>query len=379
MSFREREIVTTVTQHDPPLSERDLRHRRVRQALRDASLDGLLAFAPAWRREHFRYVAGAGVRGTFAFAYLPLESEPVAFVSAPEDAPDVAAAGWVTDVRPLAAGELNAAIRARRLGVAHLELLPAALRDHLDGVDHVSATRLVTRLELVKSAWELERVRAAAAVCDAGWEAFVAALRPGVAEFEIVAGVEAELRRRGAEDNFMLIASGGDEVRGMTPAGPRRLQPGDMVRTELTPQLGGYYAQICRSAVVGTAGDGQRRSFELFREALEAGLDAVRAGVTAHEVARAQNDVFRRHGLGEFTGSQYTRVRGHGHGLHPDEAPPIVEGEDTVLPEGAVVIVHPNTFTPLAGYHVLGDPIVVTAAGHEPLLHTARRLWEVAP
>jgi Xaa-Pro aminopeptidase len=308
-------------------------------------------------------------------------------VVAPEDAAAISGAGWVADVRQLAppdAGELVAALRASRptrLGVAHLELLPAALleglRDGLAGVEIVSATRLMATVELVKSAWELERVRESAAVCDAGWLAFLASLRPGVAEFEVVAAVEAELCRLGAEDNFMLVASGGDEVRGMTPPGPRRLVPGDMVRTELTPQVGGYFAQICRSAVVGPAGDGQVRSFALFLEALEAGLAAVRAGVTAHDVAKAQNDVFRRHGLGDYTTSRHTRVRGHGHGLHPDEIPAIVEGEDTVLQEGAVVIVHPNTFTPLAGYHVLGDPVVVTAAGHEPLLRTERRLFEV--
>src|SRR5215472_8020947 len=102
------EIVTAATQDVPPPSERDLRHGRVRQAMRDASLDGLLAFAPGWRREHFRYLAGAGVRGSFAFAYLPLEGEPVAFVTAPEDALDVAEAGWITDVRLLAAGDLPA-------------------------------------------------------------------------------------------------------------------------------------------------------------------------------------------------------------------------------------------------------------------------------
>jgi Xaa-Pro dipeptidase len=374
--------------HDaPPRSEREPRHRRLRDAMRAATLDGLLAFAPAWRREHVRYLTGAPIRASFAFAHIPLDGEPSAFVGVPEDAAAVADAGWVADVRPLAlpeAGELVAALRAgrpARLGVAHLELLPALLldrlREGLRGVEIVSATRLMAQAELVKSAWELERVRESAAVCDAGWLAFVASLRAGVAEFEVVAAVEAELRRLGAEDNFMLIASGGDDVRGMTPPGRRRLVPGDMVRTELTPQVGGYFAQICRSAVVGPAGDGQLRSFALFLEALEAGLGAVRAGVTAHEVAVAQNDVFRRHGLGDYTTSRYTRVRGHGHGLHPDEIPPIVEGEETVLEEGAVVIVHPNTFTPLAGYHVLGDPVVVTASGHEPLLRTERRLFEV--
>lgn len=371
----------------PPRSERERRHRRLRQAMQGASLDGLLAFAPAWRREHVRYLTGAAVRASFACAYLPPDGEPVAFVAAPEDAAAVTAAGWVADVRPLAlpaAGELIAVLRERRparLGVAHLELVPAGLQDRLcddlDGVEITSATRLMAQVELVKSTWEQERMRGAAAVCDAGWEAFVAGLRVGVAEFELVAGVEAELKRLGAEDNFMLIASGREDVRGMTPPGPRRLVRGDMVRTELTPQVGGYYAQICRSGVVGRADDGQRRSFDLFRQALEAGLGAVRAGVTAHDVARAQNDVFRRHGLGDYTTSQYTRVRGHGHGLHPDEIPMIVEGEDTVLEEGAVVIVHPNTFTPLAGYHVLGDPVIVTRTGYEPLLRTERRLFEV--
>ena len=133
-----------------------------------------------------------------------------------------------------------------------------------------------------------------------------------------VAAVEHELKRLGAEDNFMLIASGGREVMGMTPPGERRLQVGDLVRTELTPQVNGYWCQICRTAVLGEPDPAQRRSSELFLEALEAGLAAVRAGVTADEVARAENDVFRRHGYGEYCTSRYTRVRGHGHGLHPD-------------------------------------------------------------
>jgi len=370
----------------PPLAERDLRYERLRGAMADAGVDVLLAFAPAWRREHVRYLTGAGTRASFGFALLPAAGEPAAFAAAPEDAAATAAAGWVADVRPVTlpgAGELVSALHARRpsrLGVAHLELLPAAvlerLRGGLAGVEIIPATGLMAAVELVKSTWELDRVRAAGAVCDAGWEAFLASLVPGAAEYEVVAGVEARLKGLGAEDNFMLIASGRDDVRGMTPPGPRRLGRGDMVRTELTPQVGGYFAQICRSAVLGPADSGQRRSFALFREALDAGLAAVRAGVTAHDVAAAQNDVFRRHGLGEYTTSRYTRVRGHGHGLHPDEIPAIVEGDRTVLPDGAVVIVHPNTYTPLAGYHVLGDPVVVTRSGYTPLLRTARELFE---
>jgi Xaa-Pro dipeptidase len=367
----------------PPTSEREARYGRLRRGMADHSLDALLLYAAGWRREYVRYVTGARLRASFALALLPLAGDPVALVASEEDRRAVEEAGWVADVRPLHPLRLDPPRGLRRMGVAHLELMPEAIlarvEAELPGVELTSATSLVDAVQRVKSPWELEQIRGAARVCEAGWEAFVRALTPGVPEYAVVAAVEHELKRLGAEDNFMLIASGGREVMGMTPPGQRRLRVGDLVRTELTPQVNGYWCQICRTAVVGEPDAEQRRSAELFLEALEAGLTAVRAGVTADQVARAENDVFRRHGYGEYCTSRYTRVRGHGHGLHPDETPAIVEGDRTVLEEGSVVIVHPNTYTPLAGYHVLGDPVVVTADGFEPLLATERKLFQVAP
>jgi Xaa-Pro dipeptidase len=359
------------------------RATRLRAAMAEQGLDGLLAFAPGWRRENVRYLTGASLREAFAFAFLPAEGEVTAFVTSAEDERSVQMAGWAKEVVIVDAFDLSAlgglGERPDRLGVAHLELMPdaiaASVASALPRTELVSATRLMDLVRLVKSDWELEQTRRAGKVCSAAWEALVGSLRPGIKEYEIVAEVEAEIKRLGGRDNFMLFASGGAEVMGMTPPGRRELQVGDMVRTELTPQLGGYYAQICRSAVLGTPSASQRASFELFNEALQAGLDALHAGVSAHEVAKAENDVFRKHGYGEYTTSAYTRVRGHGHGLHPDEIPSLLEGEETVIEENAVIIVHPNTYTPIAGYHVLGDPVVVTKSGYEPLLSTERVLF----
>ena len=365
----------------------DWRLSRVRQAMDGAGLDGILMFAPGWRRENVRYLTGALFRGAFAFAYLPRVGAPTAFVGNSADARATGEIGRVKDVKVIDFPHINDIAwviqehlaSSGTLGIAHLELLPKVLLEPLSralgGTRIISATRLMDEVRLIKSDWELEQIRRAGVVCSVGWRAFVEALHPGVREFEIVAAVEAELKRMGAQDNFMLLASGGDEVMGMTPPGVRELQPGDMVRTELTPQLDGYYAQICRSAVLGEPSEGQRKSFDLFNEAVEAGLAVVRAGVTAGDIARAENDVFRAHGYGEYTTSQYTRVRGHGHGLHPDEFPALLEDNDTVLDVNAVIIVHPNTYTPLAGYHVLGDPVVVKQNGYEPLLSVERILF----
>ncbi len=369
------------------LAERDWRWARVREQMAADGVDALLGYAPGWRREDLRYLADVQLNGSFAFLYLPAEGEATAFALA-KDREAFAAARWVTDVRDLdpsglvqLVGMLAGGQRPQTLGVSHLELLPLGFRDaiaaSLGGASRlVSATRLMSAVRLVKSGQELARMRRCGQITDAAWDALLGSLRPGATEYEVVASTEAALKRLGATDNFMLIASGGADVRGMTPPSSRRLEPGDMVRTELTPQCDGYWTQICRSAVLGQASSAQRASFELFSEALEAGLAVLRAGVTAHDVALAENDVFRSHGLGEYCTAQWTRVRGHGHGAHLDEVA-IVEGEDTVLEAGSVVIVHPNTFTPLAGYHVLGDPVVVTDDGWEPLLATPRVLFEI--
>jgi Xaa-Pro aminopeptidase len=352
------------------MGERDWRFRRIRTAMAEAELDGLLAYAPRHRRENVRYLTGARLRSPVAFAYLPLEGAPIAFVDSGSDVDAVLAAGHVEDVRPLF--ELPS-IASGRLGITHAALLPAASRRALEGAQIVSATGLMERVRLVKSHWEIERLRDCGRLCDAGWATLLSALRPGVAEYELRMKVEASLHAAGAEDNVMLVASGGDEVRHMSSPGPRRVRDGDMVRVELTPQVDGYWAQICRSAVVGSPTTAQRESFELFDEATAAGLNVLRAGVTAHEVAKAQNDVLRRHGFGAYCDSERRCSRGHGHGLKRNEVA-IVERSGTVLEENSVVIVHPNAFTPLAGYHVLGDPVVVGRGGPEPLLRTPRAL-----
>ena len=338
--------------------------------MEEAELDGLLAYGPRHRRENVRYLTGARLRSPVTFAYLPLEGDPIAFVDSGSDVDAVWAAGHIEDVRPVF--ELPS-IASGRLGVTHAALLPATSLRALEGATIVHATALMQRVRLVKSRWEIETLRRCARMCDDAWATLLATLRPGVAEYELRAKVEASLHAAGAEDNVMLVASGGGEVRRMSTPGSRRVREGDMVRVELTPQLEGYWAQICRSAIVGSPTAAQRDSFELFDEATAAGLDALRPGVTAHEVAKAQNDVLRRHGFGAYCEPEHRTSRGHGHGLKRSEVV-IVERSPAVLEENSVVIVHPNAFTPLAGFHVLGDPVVVGPRGAEPLVRTPRAL-----
>ena len=111
---------------------------------------------------------------------------------------------------------------------------------------------------------------------------------------------------------------------------------------------------------------------------MEAGIAVVRDGVTAADIARAENEIFRRHGLGDYVTDAYTRVRGHGLGLFVDTKPHILEDVTTRIDAGMALIVHPNTYHPAVGYMVLGDGVAVTMSGCEVLTGTARELFSVA-
>jgi Xaa-Pro dipeptidase len=328
------------------------------------SWDLLLLYGHTWRKDYFRCLVNFNFQGPHAVAAVDRSGEVSVIVSDPWDAEALPGATF--------APNFGAALPAGSSAIAGKEIMPAAFVPR----HAISATWEVEELRRVKNPDELTRIRQAAELSDRGYQHFAQAAEVGMTEYELVAEVEAYLKSNGAEDNFMLIASGGTEVVGMKPPTGRKLQPGDSVTTELTPQIDGYWAQICRTLVIGEPNSQQREAFAIFAEARQAAEDILKPGVNIADVARATNDVFRKYGYGEYTGSKYTRVRGHNLGLHPDENPYVLEDVNYTVKEGMVVIAHPNTYLPLSGYMVFGDTLLVTADGCTSLNRTERKLFQ---
>jgi Xaa-Pro aminopeptidase len=356
---------------------REERRRRLLDAMTEAKLDALVVAGNAWRSDYLAFATDAAALEGTVVALVHGDGRTELIAESPAEAERIAAecaaaADWAPD--PVAEAEH----RLRRLGNRRIALAPAqTLPVGLKREGRDDATALLDRLMRIKSTAELDAIRRAARLADDGYQVFLQAARVGRPEYELIAEVEGYFRSRGCPDNFMIMGSGGPEVRGMRPPNDRRLQRGDMVTTELTPCMNGYYAQICRTLVVGEPSAEQRAAFAIWLEALEAGIAAVRPGATAGDVARAENDVFRRHGLGDYVTSEYTRVRGHGVGLWPDAPPAVLEDVDMVLEPDMTLIVHPNTYNPVVGYLVLGDVVRVTETGCESLCGTPRELFSV--
>jgi Xaa-Pro dipeptidase len=338
-----------------------LNHQRLGQLtelLKEHHWDTLVLYGHTWRKDFFRCLINVNFSGPHAAAVVELISASGLNASTYSD--------LGSDLSRLVSG---------KVAIAGLELMERQFVPAASGAPE-SATFAVEEIRRIKTPEETACIQKAADLADHGYQHFAEIADRGMAEYELVAEVEAFLKARGAEDNFQLIASGGTEVTGMKPPTGRKFREGDSITTELTPQVNGYWAQICRTLVIGEPSAGQRESFAIFSEAQKAAEDFLRPGVNIADVARIQNDVFRRYGYGEYTGPQYTRVRGHGLGLHCDENPWILEDVDYTVKEGMVLIAHPNTYLPLSGYMVFGDSLLVTANGCTPLNHTERKLFQ---
>ena len=355
------------------------RRERLLKTMAEEGCEALVVFGNAWQGDYLRYGTDCFPAEGDALAVIGGDGEMRLFVESEAEAQRAAGA----HIKPVATSDIVGEARAylkrlgnRRVRSAPGTILPFGLADDKE-LRLEDGTAMLDKLLMAKLPEEIEMMRRGADLADRGYKVFMDACRIGRPEYALVADVEAFFRGEGCPENFMILGSGGVEVRGMHPPGERKLQQGDLVTTELTPAVEGYYVQLCRTLVVGEPSYAQVKAHDVYIEAAAAGEAILKTGVTAAAVARAENDVFRVHGLGLYCTSEYTRVRGHGLGLFPDSKPHLLEDVEVPLPRGAAVIVHPNTYHPEVGYIVFGDTLIVKDDGFERLMKTPRKLLSV--
>ncbi|HEX9944718.1 MAG TPA: type I methionyl aminopeptidase [Thermoanaerobaculia bacterium] len=174
-----------------------------------------------------------------------------------------------------------------------------------------------------------------------------AAVRPGMTTAELDAVGAAWLRRQGARSapqftygfpGFNLISVNEEIVHGVP--GARRLAPGDVVKIDVTAELGGYIADAAVTVLLPPASPAGRKLRKCVRSAFERGLGAARAGRPVTDIGRAVEGEVRRHGF-----SVIRNLCGHGVGRTIHEAPQVPNFYDRsvrdVLTEGLVITIEP--------------------------------------
>ena len=110
--------------------------------------------------------------------------------------------------------------------------------------------------------------------------------------------------------------------------------------------------------------------YEAVREAQEAAIEVVKAGVGVCEVDGAARNVLQAKGLAR----QFTHSTGHGVGLEIHEAPRIAAGQNEILRFGMVITIEPGVYVAGSGGVRIEDMVVVTEHGCEVLTPTSKEL-----
>jgi Xaa-Pro aminopeptidase len=350
--------------------------------------------------------------GTTQNAHLvvPADGEPVLLVrktlERARDESPLARIEPLGSLRDLASALTAAGLSGGRLGF-ELDVLPAGRYfdyvRRLPGFELVDCSSAIRALRSVKSAWELERIREAAALLS-GVDACVSGvLHEGMAEIELAAEVEAWLRRQGHQGVVRMRAFNGEVHYGTIAAGPAAAEPGG---TD-TPLVGvGPNAYVAKGASARPIGRGepvivdlvgsscgyladQTRTFSLgplpghLREAYEASLTIMRGvaaaagpGVTGsslwelgNELAGERRDHFASAGRISFVA--------HGFGLEIDEPPFLARGFGAPLEEGMVFALEPKFVYEGEGAVGVENSYAVTADGVEQLTTAPEELVEL--
>jgi Xaa-Pro aminopeptidase len=368
--------------------ESEPRRDKLHRALDKHGIEDILIYSSMLRRENLRYFTNFNSMEPGAAAFFSPHSPPLLMVPTNEEKVRAQSESWIRRVESYGGDVQNISrllktIRMnKKVGIAGWDYFPLnlmlELRRSLPDKEWSDVTPAVHDIRINKTEGEIQKIEKAAGIADAAYENLLLSLKPGMREYEIIAGVESFIRKSQGGDNFQILASGAGDARAMHPPTDRALREGDLVITEISPQVDGYFAQICRSMVIGPASDARRKAYDILFRAQQNGLDQVRPGMTASELAKIQNDVFRQEGFGEYVSEEYTRGRGHGIGLYIDEEPLIAEGNDFGLNAGMVIMIHPNTYLPLSGYMVLGDPVLITEKGGRRLSRSRRDLATIS-
>jgi Xaa-Pro aminopeptidase len=366
-------------------AEIDRRYAAVREAAGAADVDAVVVSGSEYTgfEGAVRYLSGFRILHRYAHVVVPADGDPA--VVFPREARWVGDHGeaWMEQVFAEHPGRWIAD-RARergwrRIGVSGLDYV-MAVRDYralADGpAEIVPFDEQFDLARAVKSEAELESVREAMRINEAGVEAVLRAYELGRTEAELMGEAERVFTAAGCYrttmDMILAGPGGGAYPEFRFPSATRRLERDDLLLYGLEiAGPGGHWVEFSRPICAGQASVDTLAAMDAYHEYAEAARATMRAGATAHDVHRAVSEGFLARGF------QLGHVTGHSIGMTMIEHPRIGEGNQTVLRENMVVSMHPHAITADERTCLyMQDTWLVTADGGVPFSDVPLRIYD---
>ena len=287
----------------------------------------------------------------------------------------------------------------RRVSVAPYFPLGAADRLRGLGIELVIANDLAERRR-VKRPDEIEFIEAAQRATEDAWSKGVDAIRRAKVKADqtleldgsvftaerLRAIVESALLERGFASDGAICAPG-PQAADPHQIGTGPLHAGEPIVMDIFPQhkQTRYWADMTRTVSKGEPSAEIRKIYDVVKRAQDAGIRALRPGVTGRDVHELVEDIIWEAGYdtqrpgqkkdpSDATPRGFIHSTGHGVGLEIHEAPNISRSGTKPLLVGDVVTIEPGVYDPRIGGVRLEDMLVITERGARNFTQAPREL-----
>ena len=391
-----------------PAEEIEERHRKLRQKMEGARLDGLLVV----QKMDCFYLSGTAQD---ALLFVPLEGEPLLLVKrelerARLESPIEHVAG-LKSLRELPALVAEHVGRPPRVLGLELDILPARdyfrLQSLFPDSKLVDGSAIIRDLRKIKSPFELDLMRKAG---DIGKRVYLEAgkiLREGMTEIEFGGLLEATAKTLGHEGllrvrsfNYeayswhVLSGSAGGIVSqsdspmgglGLSPAFPvgasrRKMKALEPILVDFGICYHGYQADETRMFCIGKMPRKFLEAYNACREIHDAVLAGTRPGADCERLFLETLELAKALGYEDsYLGPPglQTKFIAHGIGLELNEFPFLAQGQSYALEQGMTFAVEPKIVFPGEGSAGIENTVLVTEEGCEILTPIGMDIVEV--
>ena len=245
------------------------------------------------------------------------------------------------------------------------------MKESFPQVDWIATTRIVEELAAYKDASEIEALRTAAEITDRVYAEILPLIKEGVTEKFIANELLKRYREYGDGEAFApIVASGPNSALPHAVPGDRSFQKGDFIVIDAAAKYAGYHADMTRTPVLGEATDKHKEIYAIVKEAQQAGVGAVRDGISCKEMDSATRDVITNHGYGDL----FIHSTGHGLGLEIHTMPRLSQISEDYLYQNYIVTIEPGIYETGWGGVRIEDDVIVHKDHGEVLNKTTKDL-----
>ena len=291
-----------------------------------------------------------------------------------------------------------------------LDVLPfnnyARVKAALPDAEFKDVSESIRMVRSVKSKFEIRLIRAAARILDAGIGSVPDHLKEGMAEIELAAKLEAEMRSLGhsgsirfrrfnhelpmghlmagpnaAHPSFVASPTGGIGPSLLQPQGPgfRKIRRNEPILVDYGGVYNGYIADETRIFTLGRLPKELEEAHAAALEVEKAVAGALRPGNCGREIFEISEVRGEELGYGDALGGPLGAkcgFVGHGVGLEIDEYPVLGPVDHDILPN-MTVAVEPKMIYPGVGVVGIEDTFLTTDSSPERLTRLPQEIWRV--